>query len=104
MSTPPGSDPAFPLPAIQAQNGEWQNATYFGMSTRTWLAGLAMQGMLANETWRNYCFDVARLRQRTGMSVLSDVAIEAADALLLALQPSASPTHTEATHEPQKGS
>ena len=37
---------AFPVPAWTSEPG--MNEPYYGIDTRTWLAGLAMQGLLAN--------------------------------------------------------
>lgn len=106
MSTPLGGEPAFPLPAIQAQNGEWQNATYFGMSTRTWLAGTIAAGMIANEWFMPEDKERTAMREHGPQLVRmwTENAVTMADALLSALQRSTSPTHTEATPEPQKGS
>lgn len=50
------------------------------MSTRTWLAGLAMQGMAASENWgQNFDQNSAYLKE------VAEIAVKAADALLLEL-------------------
>lgn len=46
-STIAGDDPAFPNPVERSKSEFGTTDAYPGMSLRTWLAGLAMQGILA---------------------------------------------------------
>lgn len=43
-----GDEPAFPKAPAVAGNGQVCDCANEGMSTRTWLAGMAMQGILSN--------------------------------------------------------
>lgn len=85
MNTPNDGGPAFPVPEIFTEDGDIVPVGSSGLSLRDWFAGMALNGMAANESWsgafatpedteypENYLPEVAR------------VAYAAADAMLKA--------------------
>lgn len=104
MSTPLGSEPAYPLQVTSALTG-WTLANHGGLSKREWLAGTIAAGMWANPKMVEIADEVASEAGCWREDAISENAIDAADAILArlaALQPSSAPTHTEATPEPPK--
>ena len=44
-----GEQPAFPVPEYIGADGDPHFVEHQGISTRTWLAGMAMQGLMVNQ-------------------------------------------------------
>jgi hypothetical protein len=92
-----GELPAFPRIIRTVLGNEYPQD---GLSKREWLAGMALQGLLANaERYENL---IVGQGEHIDAYLINSAAraVKAADALLASLEARSGPTHTEATPEP----
>lgn len=71
-----GDSPAFPVPCSLTESGNLAIGPYKGMSTRTWLVGMAMQALVSNATNRGHESDFAKTAVIMAEATLEELAKE----------------------------